>query len=260
MAYKSNKKIKFVIITYQRTGSTFLSLTLNGLEGVICHSELFNNGKQAFINSIFDTGLLPKITFLDKILGTDSAEKLFKFKSKQPIKFLEHIYEQDAHAIGFKIFPGQNDSVLDSILQNKGIKKIVLERKNLLNGYVSKQIAKKTGVWSKYMGEGTQLEKVKINVDSFIRYVNLIESSIEKVRDTLQSSNQEFLELYYEEMIYAFPLKKIANFLELIEYDSIPKVDQIKQNPYSLPEMIANFDDVQAELSNTNYEKYLQEI
>jgi hypothetical protein len=51
------------------------------------------------------------------------------------------------HAAGFKIFRGHNDIALSHILADNGIKKIVLQRENVLASYSSLLIAVKTGHW-----------------------------------------------------------------------------------------------------------------
>lgn len=253
------KKNKFVIISYQRTDSTFFAMTLNKMEGVVCHSELFNSDKQAFKNSIFDPGILPSENFLDKVMGITREDKLFKLKNKNPEKFLQRIFNQHADTIGFKIFPGQNDSILDLIISDKDVKKILLGRKNLLRCYVSKQIAVKTGIWSRYKGEKSAMEKIDVNINSFITYSKRINETMNSIKNRLIESDQNYQELTFEEITSGFPLKKISRFLNIEKINGVPKVNQKRHNPFPLSDMILNYGELTSYFANIVYEKFLTE-
>lgn len=251
--------VKFVIISYQRTGSTYLTLKLNNLNGIICHSELFNRGEEAFKNSIFDTNILPNNTFFQRILGIEPAVKLFRLKKRDPIKFLNHIYNQNASAVGFKIFPGQNDEVLNLLLNDDHVKKILLDRENLLRSFTSKKIAIKSGNWSRKTGEEASLIKVYINPAEFIQYVGYITNKMNDYREVMNSTDQIYLDLTYEKFVREVPLQQIVSFLGLNLEVEDTDVDQSIQNPFPLNEMIINYDELLFELRDTQYEDYLIE-
>jgi len=250
-------KVKFVVISYQRTGSTFLVLTLNELDGVICHSELFNPGKDAFTNSIFDKNIYQDLNLFDKLFNKKKEDKLFILKNRNPEKFLRRIYNQNAQAVGFKIFPGQNDLILDTLIFDRSVKKILLERKNLLRSYVSKKIAENTGLWSQSKDKEVILKKTEVDIDRFFAYSNMIDEGMNSIREKLTGTKQQVLELTYEEITTTFPLKKLTQFLEIENAKHIPEVNQKKQNPFPLSEMILNYDELSEHLNNTEYEKYL---
>lgn len=240
----SIKKTKFVIISYQRTGSTYLVSILNQLEGVVCHSELYNRSLDAFKFSIFDSQILPSQNWFDKLLRISPEEKLYKLKNQNPEEFLQRIFNQNSNAIGFKIFPGQDDSIMNLLISDPEIKKILLIRKNLLRCYVSQQIALKTQKWSRHKGEDIVLERIAIDVNSFNAYMNKIKKRMAAIREALISNDQNYLEITFEDITSNFPIKKISQFLELGDVQEVPDVNLERQNPFPLEKIILNYGEV----------------
>lgn len=258
--HKQIKKARnFVVISYQRTGSTFFVSTLNKIDGIVCHSELFNNGLESFRNSVFDDTILPELNFINKMLGVNRVEKLFKYKKKYPGRFLKHIYNYRDGCTGFKLFPNQNDLILQRILKDHSVKKMILIRENLIRSFVSKNIALKTGKWGKYKGEDVSLEKISLDTDRFLKYAQSIQKRFKNIESTLRDSNQPYLKFTYEQISNRFPIEQICTFLQVSEPDVVPEINQVRQNPFSLSEMVENYEEVVRKLENTDYKKYLSD-
>jgi len=116
---------KFVILSYPRTGSTFLVKALNSCTKIICHSEIFHPDREAFDRSFLNDNVLLPLSIIDKLQNKTSLDKLASMRKRKPVKFLEHIFNQKAEAIGFKIFPGQNAEMMEHIINDHLIKKIL---------------------------------------------------------------------------------------------------------------------------------------
>jgi|SRR5690625_1447612 len=250
---------EFVIISYHRTGSTFLALKLNSFENVVCHSEIFNRGLKSFVNSIFDDGILPQKSLADRLLRISPEEKLFKLKNRDPEKFLQLVFSQKADAIGFKIFQNQDDSILNRLIFDRGISKIILIRKNMLRSYVSYCIARETGVWSKHKGATVKLARVDINFEEFLEFFNKNNQFIRNVEKKLTDSDQHYLNLSFEEITTAFPLDKIESFLGIQAVLGDAEVEQVRQNPFSLKEIIINYDEIFQKLNDHNMKYFLED-
>ncbi len=258
--------IKFSILSYPRTGSTLLVKSLNSLSSVICQSEIFHKDFNTFKRAFIDKSIIQnrlKSRFGQLFLNEDKVyKKLFQQKEKNYKSFLDSVAIGDQQYFGFKIFPGQNDLALDHFLNDSSIKKIILERRNRLRSYVSQCISIETGKWDRYKWEKPSLVQVEINIHSFLQYKKKIDDNITNVELTLDSTNQAYLKLSYEEIAHEFPFSIIGSFLgvEIGENGrGLKEINQEKQNPFSLKEMIANYEEVQEELIKMNLQDYLQD-
>jgi len=250
--------IRYVIISYPRTGSTYLVKVLNSCSNIICHSEIFHTDYKSFSRSFLDNSVLPKLDLFDKIKKLDVIEKLFKLRNTKPLKFLDHIFSTNADAVGFKIFPGQNDRILEYLIRDTSVRKIILNRKNLVRSYVSEQLAMESGRWDRYKNEQISLPtKVNISIDEFERYVNSIKGNISKIENQLSYGSQPFLKISYEDIFTQFPARKISDFLGVDFVNMSFDVDQEKQNPFPLNEMIENYEEFESALQETNWRQFL---
>ena len=119
---------RFVIIANPRTGTNNLIDLLNSHPDILCHREVFHR----------DTVYL--------IDGT--RDDLITKRNKNPINFLRELYEGCPNrACGFKIFMGHDDAVMQNVLRDTTIKKIILYRPNLLAVHSSEKIAVAENRW-----------------------------------------------------------------------------------------------------------------
>ena len=117
----------FVVLAEMRTGSNFLETNLNALEGVTCHGEAFNPHFIGYPNST-------------EILGISQQGR-----EDDPHQLLAAIRD-DADLGGFRYFHDHDPRILDTILDDPQVAKIILTR-NPLDSYVSWKIAQATGQW-----------------------------------------------------------------------------------------------------------------
>src|SRR5215469_16377205 len=130
--------MRFIIIASERTGSSHLVNVLSG------HPDIFTNG------NVFDARK-PKLVYVlwpDKTAATKL--ELSELRRTAPLEFLERIFSTGygrAH-VGFKIFSGENDEILDQLIKDSTVRKIVLYRRNLLACFSSHLVAASTGKYS----------------------------------------------------------------------------------------------------------------
>ena len=132
--------MRFVIICAARTGSSHLVSVLSG------HPELLVNG------NVFDDKAEGRLyVFWQKEqLTPELKAELVDLRKRDPEAFLEQIFRTNhgrTH-VGFKMFGGENDPMLDRIIDDASIKKIVLYRRNALANFSSALVARKTGKYS----------------------------------------------------------------------------------------------------------------
>jgi LPS sulfotransferase NodH len=241
-----------VIISYPRTGSTFLVKVLNSCTNIICHSEIFHKKTEPFNRSILDKSCLPETSIVDKLLGQNSLVKLRKLKEKNYKEFLTHTYQpkDKVDAIGFKIFDKQNNQALEYLLGNRDIKKIILVRENFLRSFISQELALMTGVWDRH-NESTipQLNEIELDIEKFEIYKKSTNQHVARITQRLDNEGQDFLKLTYEEITKEFPQNKIEKALRVTLDNITTEIDQKQQNPFDLEKMISNYSDVKDKIS-----------
>ncbi len=73
---------------------------------------------------------------------------------------------QTTTCVGFKWTRGQNEDVLKSVVEDTGVKKIVLRRRNRIKTYVSEKIAQETQQWEVYSRHELTMPRPRIHVDA----------------------------------------------------------------------------------------------
>jgi hypothetical protein len=154
----------FVVLAYQRTGSNLLCGKLHNHLAVVMHNEMFNAARSW--------------TYLDEYVRADPSWRWDIFsRDADPVAFLADLYRRTPAskpqaaqggarraAIGFKLFPEHwtdaTSPALRRLLADARVKKIILRRESVLEVYVSKLRADKSG---RYLG--TPLDDIAVHVD-----------------------------------------------------------------------------------------------
>src|SRR6056297_3573060 len=120
----------FVIFAEMRTGSNYLEATLNDLPDIDCKGELYN-----------PTFMGHHTTFEMHGIDMDRREQA-------PLDLLEAVIRNagDDALPGFRFFHDHDPRVLERVLPDPRIAKVILTR-NPLDSYVSRRIASETGQW-----------------------------------------------------------------------------------------------------------------
>ena len=118
----------FVLFAEMRTGSNFLEVNLNEIDGLFCHGEAFN---PAFI-------CYPNRADIMGITEDMRDDDLFRLLTK--------IKEFSQGMGGFRFFYDHDQRIIDQVLNDPKCAKIVLTR-NPVDSYVSWKIAQATGQW-----------------------------------------------------------------------------------------------------------------
>jgi hypothetical protein len=241
---------RFVIISIPRTGSNLLCGALDAHPEIICHYELFH--KVAIYHSS---------KYGDECVKDYSVKK----RNQDPNAFLNHLFEfrfgKHAKTIGYKIFAGHNDSLLDELIQDRKVKKIILKRDNLFLAYVSHLEAQRSGVYVvvKEKENSTKANDFKVTVDlKKFKYFEKINSTFfENIENLLRSSSQEFISLDYNSALSDENRIKLLKFLSVSVNPELLELEYSKQNKRSIEERIANYYEIKRQFSGTKFEKYI---
>jgi LPS sulfotransferase NodH len=246
-SYAPREHLAFVIVFLPRTGSNLLASMLDSHPDIICHHELFN-----------PTEIHRSLSYKHTSLSFGSVAD----RDRAPFAFVARAFAfaDGKRAVGFKIAPGQNDAVLLSLLLNRRIRKILLERLNWIQAYTSAAIAERTEVWSvlkdRAGGERTGGSKVRVDVADLRRFVRKRRLFRLLTHGLLRLTFQRFLTLDYEDLADPAVARRILDFVG-VRPDHPLETRTTKQNPTHLRDRIENYEEVRRALAGTGLAKLL---
>lgn len=278
--------IKFVLLTTQRTGSTFIRLWLNSHPNLRCHSEIFFRRYRAAdgFKSYCEANLGRRLLYYT--LGRRRFTELpYNFGMKWMIeRFLHELYDNPSFsapwtdmtteawwkeyrprgnsdlekAVGFQLMYGQlaDYRPLQEWIANPNVYIIHLIRWNALKLLLSRIVARKTGQYH-FAGNGSR-QKVSLDPEKILTQLDRIVIVQEEMKNF---PDNPYLEITYERFFsdpdYIEESEKILSFLKIekakMEFPTFLK----KLNPDSLEDLIENYDEIAVILKGTPYQKFL---
>lgn len=217
--------VKFVLVSVARTGSNYIVGMLNKHPQVLCHYEIAN-----------PSYVIGPMAHQDILTGG--------LRQNDPDEFLNVAFSapKKEKAVGFKIFGGDVEHIVNRVMKDSSVRKIILSRKNRLASFSSMKIAEKTGQWGVRPGEDILKTKVHFCKEEFFDYLTKLEDFYENLRVDLNARNQEFLEVFYENLKGERQNQDIFNFLGVdMPCDFV--FDSKKQNGHNIIERFENQND-----------------
>lgn len=220
--------VKFVLLGHARSGSTLLVASLIDHPQVHLFGELFNMVASERERS-FSFGLRPCLASVphDSVAPIDA--KLFYQPEEDAAEFIEqkvfYRHANEAVAVGFKIFYHQafetpaSEKAWEYLFAHREIKVIHLMRRNLLESFLSLQIALQTDEWTRSIGDVSprpELPPQHLGVNECVEYFEEIGRHRERVRNGF--CNHEVLEIEYERDVclnFQETIHRIHTFLDV---------------------------------------------
>lgn len=229
---------RFVILSARRSGSNLLCTLIDSHPDALCHHELFNP------RGIF--------TALD-LRDTPTPLHDIAARERDPAAYLTQVwrYARGHACVGFKMTPEQHPDILQTVLDDIGIDKIVLRRNNPLRALVSERIAEITGRWEAYAGEDEPGPHPRVHVerDELDRHVRQMEAFYAGITGAMRRSGQRWLELRYESLFDAEEQQRLCAFLGLSP--CALQARSVRQNPEPLEQLLENADALRRSLAST---------
>ena len=195
--------MRFVIIGSPRTGSSYLTQRLRRQTDILCHGEVFHQ-RHVWV-------YWPKRDLTDAVRA-----ELDELRRTNPEALLARVFATDygRACVGFKIFGGQCDDVLSSIIADPSIRKVVLFRRNVLANYSSALAAGRSGSWSttEMPSDGSR-PKVQFRAGRFIRFHNEYIAFYRRVIAELNEKREPFQLINYEDIGDPFMFECLINFI-----------------------------------------------
>lgn len=218
---------RFVILASARTGSTHLVGLLNRRGVILCNGEVFHK------NRVY-------IRRADKN-STEAQAEIKRERDSDPVGFLYRMYEahQGCSAVGFKIFAGHNKTVLDTVLNDVSIRKVVLMRENALAMYSSAMIARDVGKYS-FTGADKLPERKAVVFDAgdFIKFRHRHARYYRQVFETLKTNRQTFHLIEYTQLNEPLIVAGVASFVGI---DPAALAFEARAQKQNSPDIVSRF-------------------
>lgn len=243
--------MKAIILTSQRSGSTFLQGCLDAHPQVKCYGELLVGGNLVAPRLFHGYRLLTK------------GYRYLATRAWNPVGILDRYYgRQEAPVVMFKAMYSQVDNrrVRRYLTQHLEIRVIHLRRDNLLKQYVSKVLlgAKRERRWQPHTTHHIPAVSVRVSPERAIREMRKVGHCFVEFEQLLAGHRKT--ELVYERMFNGQSLSHEAwtAVTELLEIEPVSVgSDLVKMNPNKLRPMVENYDELARALAGTEFESYL---
>lgn len=255
---------RHVILTLGRSGSNWLTGALNQ------HPQIVNFGE--VLGSWTTLAKLKKWTrpqeesqeYLDRVfrsrsvfIGGQAASAISHMRKRRPICWHRH---SKLESIGIKEFATNFErfGLLNYLASRPDIRVISLRRENILKRYVSIEFLRKTHKVRANSAREAQTAKLKFDIDTMFKELELFEKELQIQSDLLCSGNPVH-DLTYEKLFDPIQtesqLNQVFSFLG-VDPVSVTSGDS-KLNTGSLEHLIENYAEVAKALSGTRFEQYL---
>lgn len=223
----------FVIFAEMRTGSNLLEETLNQVEGITSHGEVFNPVHIGGPNR-------------SAVLETTRAER-----DADPAALLARLRAAPG-LNGFRYFHDHDPRVLAEILSDPRCAKIILSR-NPVESYVSLKIARETGRWRAADARPQRAVRPSFDRDEFAAFLDARQAFRRQLHRGLQVSGQTAFHLDYEDVQSVPVLNGVLRFLGV--EGEVTRISRklIPQNPEPLSHKVRNFAEMERALATFDW-------
>ena len=243
--------MKAIILTSQRSGSTFLGRCLESHPSIKSHGELLVGGN---------------IKAPSALHGKRTLTKLYRFvvaRAWDPVDIMERYYaRKEAPVVVFRAMYNHvdNRAVRAWLKEHKEVRIIHLRRDNLLKQHVSKLLlgVRRERPWQPHTDHEIPVASVHVSPERAVKDMQRVRDNFIRFEKLL--SDHRKTELVYERMCHGQTLTQEAweQISDLLEIESVPiAADLVKMNPDDLRPMVENYDELAAALAGTEFERFL---
>ena len=236
-----------VILTSQRSGSTWLGDVLNNHDDVESHGELF----------------LPQKRLTPPLAGRGDYQRFIEVTTNsnlpRPIRvfrYLDALYRRSSPIVGFKLMYSQlwgHPEILLYLAMHR-IRVLHLIRRNHLDVIVSEELARLTGTSHVAAGEKVEIPGVVLNIKTLLTRIAKKEKKVNIARRIVRVSTCPTLEVFYEDLVREdSELQKVLRFLDIRESGNGLRSTLAKRNTKNRCEAISNYLEVETLLRATPY-------
>ena len=222
----------FTILGAMRTGSNLLQRTLDQVEGIQAHGELFN---PAFIDT----------PGTKSAFGIEIAER-----DADPQKFIDAmVTEAGGRTLpGFRLFDGHHDHAIAAVMSDSRAAKIVLKR-NPLDSYVSLRIAQETDQWMLMKQRARKSVRIRFDAEEYRTYFARTAAFYQRLERQLKITGQGAFFIEYPEVAELSIINGVFRWLGV--EDQLEHIEDTiqRQNPGTLADKVENYEEMVSALA-----------
>jgi LPS sulfotransferase NodH len=242
----------FVVLTFPRSGSTWLMSTLDSHPRIAAYDELFLGGD----------GFQPRPAdmpdFASFVEGIPRPAR--RLRPLHRASYLRALYRArpGIDAVGFKLVYGQAraNPGLFPFFALRRVRAVHLIRANLLDAVVSYEAGRASGVFHRELGEPVPVASITLDAEGLRDRLGYMEWATSRARVWLERYRLPRLEVAYEELSgrHDETIEAVLRFLGVE-----PRLDRL-HSPFvpvrggSKLDLVENADDVRAALRGTRFE------
>ena len=236
---------KFCLLATPRTGSRYLRALLGGIPEVAFYGELFNpNGDYVRAHGL-----------------------AMEDRDRDPLGFLAEVERtglKRSSAFGFKLMIGQDQRVVDHVIESEDYQLILMSRQNKLAQYSSFMIAQTSGVWFVHRGQAKSPEvRIAFDPRAFAAFLAQDCGYYEAVLPRLERKGRPWFHVEYARMQNQDQVSALLAFMGIQPHGSIADlVDRnrsVRQNTSKIIDRFSNPEIVLSAMKKMGREDWLLE-
>lgn len=243
----------FVVLTTQRSGSSWLIDLLNDHPAVSAYAELFRVAD----TTVSDYGATDVPRFEVTVApGTFSVSRQLVRRRYEYVRGLARAHP-DAQAVGFKLMYDQtrDHPGLMSILSLGHTRFVHLVRTDHLGALVSFDVAERRGRWRYHEGDAIPRVRVRAKPSELISRLEERECEIDRFRRRLARFPTRVLEIAYEDLLDRRneALRSVLRFLDVVPSDIDLRSSLVRASPELVSSAMENYGEIRSALAGTRF-------
>jgi len=249
---------RFVLLSTQRSGSTWVVDMLNSHPRVVAYTELFIHGAATRTKWAGERDL----DFWQVAIRQPGAPRGRLGRTRLLWRYLGQVYRErpGVDAVGFKLMYSQlrvaRPLVPALVLKRPRI--VHLVRRNALDLVLSKETGAARGALHAKAGEDVRAVTVRLPTEDLLERLAAHEQEVEQARARFRRLRLPYLEVGYEDLVR----DQGAGFTAIFAFLGVPPSGELssslqKLNPTSHEQLIENYGEVSALLAGTRFEPLL---
>lgn len=249
---------KFVVLSTQRSGSTWVVDMLNNHPRVQAYSELFMHGGEGRPKWGTEQDLLYWQTFIAEKGGGRLMRAYWLWH------YLGRAFaaRPGIDAVGFKLMYSQLTRIARPLLPALWLRRariVHLLRRNGLDVVLSKKAGEaRDGVLHARSGDGVESVRLRLDTTELLQRMTAHERQIEAARVRFKHVGVPYHEVFYEDLV-ANEKEGFDSLFRFLGVEPAPVSSSLqKVNPSAHEELIENYSEVREALAGTQYEPLLR--
>ena len=244
----TNDKQNFIILTDQRTGSCHLEYLLDSHRTAKVAGELFNPDYR-------------------HSAAEDLVQGFADLRREDPIAYLTKFFSQPFDDItthlGFRLFysharKNREEAIWAHLQSMRNLKIIHLQRRNLLNNFLSLKLALNSKVWMRRKGQPvTSYPPTSLDAGECVEHFQSREHNIREANRFFRRNPK--IDIFYEDLTSkgTEQMDAVLHFLGLEPQALTNKI--LKQNHQKTSELVSNYAQLKANFRHTKWQHFFEE-